>query len=188
MDRVYTYILDPARATLTLPQPAFATLSDKYGPRHFAFDPKERFGYLIDQNEAAITQFAYNKKSGELKLVKTFSMLPENFTGTKSGADIWIAPSGKFLYASCRSDNTMQVYAIDKNNGSLTLIQRIASGGKAPRAIGADPTGQYVFAVNQQSDNVTVFRIDAATGKLTQGQQESMPVPASVFFVGTAKN
>jgi 6-phosphogluconolactonase len=187
MDRVYTYILDPAKASLTPANPAFVTVPDKYTPRHFAFDPKERFGYLIDQNEAAITQFAYNKKTGELKIVKTVSMLPQNFTGTKSGADIWVAPSGKFLYASCRSDNTLQVYSIDPKDGTLKLIQRINSGGKSPRAFGVDPTGQNLLVVNQQSDNVTVFRIDQASGKLTTGQTESMPVPASVFFVATAK-
>ena len=187
MDRVYTYLLDSANATLTPATPAFVTLPDKYGPRHFAFDPKERFAYLIAETESAITQFSYKKKTGELKVVKTITMLPENFTGTRSGADLWVASSGKFLYASCRSDNTMLVYAIDKKDGTLTLIQRIASGGKAPRAFAADPTGTNLLVVNQQSNSVTVFRIDADTGKLTAAQMESMPVPASVFFVGTAK-
>ncbi len=73
-------------------------------------------------------------------------------------------PSGKFLYASNRGDDSIAIYAIDESKGTLTQVGRVPTGGKEPRSFEIDPTGALLFAQNQKSDNIVVFKIDAKTG------------------------
>ncbi len=47
LDRVFVYKLDTGKGTLTPNEPPFATVAPGSGPRHFAFHPNGRFGYVI---------------------------------------------------------------------------------------------------------------------------------------------
>jgi 6-phosphogluconolactonase len=101
-----------------------------------------------------------------------------------SGAEIAVHPNGKFVYTSTRGADTIVVFAIDADKGTLTPVERTPSGGKTPRNFAIDPSGAYLFAANQDSDNVVVFRIDARTGKLTPtGDILNAFAPVCVIFV-----
>jgi 6-phosphogluconolactonase len=188
LDKVYIYRIDPRPGTLAAVNPSFATLPAGSGPRHFAFHPSGRFGYLIDEFESAITVFAYTSAIGELKPLQTLSTLPDHFKGKKSGAEVWVDQAGRYLYAASRSDSTLLVFSIDPQQGTLTMIQRIDTQGKKPWHFAADPTGQYLFVANRDSNNVVVFRIDSGSGKLAPtGQALSVPQPTCVLFVPADK-
>jgi 6-phosphogluconolactonase len=76
------------------------------------------------------------------------------------------------------------VFASDKDQGTVKLVEHAAMGGKTPRGFGIDPTGRWLLAGNQRSDTVSVFRIDPATGRLTNtGQSIAVGAPVSVVFV-----
>ncbi len=93
-------------------------------------------------------------------------------------------PSGKFLYASNRGEDSIAIYAIDPAKGTLTHVGTVPTGGKEPRNFEIDPTGKFLFAANQHSDNVVVFRIDAKTGKLTPtGETLEVGRPVCVRFL-----
>jgi 6-phosphogluconolactonase len=110
--------------------------------------------------------------------------LPANFQGTNTSAEIAIHPSGKFLYASNRGDNSIAVFAIDERTGRLTRIQIQPTLGKIPRCFAIDPTGQFLVAANQNSDNIVVFHINPDNGKLTAtGQTFQIGKPVCVTFV-----
>ena len=94
-------------------------------------------------------------------MLQTISTLPAGFTGRNDDAEIVVHPSGKFLYASNRGDDTIVIYAIDGSKGTLTQVGKVPTGGKEPRNFEIDPTGRFLFAENQKSDDMVVFRIDA---------------------------
>ena len=58
-------------------------------------------------------------------------------------ADVHVAASGRFLYASNRGDDTIAVFAIDQASGQLSPVQQVPSGGKAPRNFSLDPTARF---------------------------------------------
>lgn len=184
LDRVYTYKLDSETGALTPGATPFLECPAGAEPRHFAFHPGGRFAYLIEESGAAIVTFDYNKTAGSLKPIQTISILPDNFTGTKSGAEVWVEPKGRFLYAANRSDDTLLVFAIDAEHGTLTFVQRVSANGKSPRFIASDPTGKLLLAADVLSNQVVVFNIDPATGKLTaSGQTLNVPMPTHFLFV-----
>jgi 6-phosphogluconolactonase len=186
LDEVLVYRFDAAKGTLTPNDPPFGKAPPGAGPRHFAFHPSGRFGYVINEMASSVTAFAFDASRGSLTPLQTISTLPQDFTGNNSGAELEMHPSGKFLYGSNRGHNSIAVFAVDARKGTLTPVEQASTQGKVPRGFGIDPTGSYLFAGNQNSDNVVVFRIDSKTGRLTPaGQTFEVGAPVNVIFVAT---
>ncbi len=183
LDRVFVYRLTPGTATIAPNDPPFASVAAGAGPRHFAFHPKGKRAYVINEMGSTVTAFDYDEKRGSLKEIQTISTLPKDFKGESSTAEIFVHPSGKFLYGSNRGHDSIAVFSID-SAGKLTAVEHVSTQGQVPRGFAIDPTGGYLFAANQKSDNVVVFRIDPGTGKLTStGKTLTVGAPVSVMFV-----
>jgi 6-phosphogluconolactonase len=186
LDKVLVYRFDAKRGSLTANTPPFAAVAPGAGPRHFAFHPKARFGYVINEMDLTVTAFSHDAKRGTLTTVQTVSTLPEGLPKlpTYSTAEVQVHPSGKFLYGSNRGHDSITVFAIDGKSGKLTYVQNEATQGNTPRGFGIDPTGTYLLAGNQRSDSVVVFRIDQQTGRLTPtGHKIEVGSPVCVKFV-----
>ena len=93
-------------------------------------------------------------------------------------------PSGKFLYASNRGDDSIALFAIDPTSGMLTLIEYVPTKGASPRSFEIAPGGSLLFAANEKSDNIVLFRIDQHSGRLTPtGKVLNISQPVCVKFV-----
>jgi len=76
------------------------------------------------------------------------------------------------------------VFAIDPRNGKLAFVERVPTGGKAPRHFSLDPSGKWLFAANQDSNSITVFRVDPGNGRLTATSNAiQVATPVCVVFV-----
>ena len=151
------------------------------GPRHFAFHPQGKFGYLINELNSTITAFAYDNQHGELSALQDISTLPADFHGENTTAEIVLSPDGKFVYGSNRGHHSIAVFSIDQQSGKLTAVSHHPTLGEQPRNFAIDPTGTYLLAANQRTGNVVVFRIDRATGQLEPtGQPMEIPKPVCV--------
>jgi 6-phosphogluconolactonase len=184
LDEVLIYRFDAGKGTLTPNYPAFAVTSSGAGPRHFAFHPSGKFGYVIDEMQSTVTVFSYEPASGALDVIQTISTLPQDFKGESNAAEVEVHPSGKFLYGSNRGHDSIAVFAINSRKGTLTPAGDVPTHGKEPRSFGIDPTGSFFFAANQNSDNIVEFRIDPTSGRLTPtGKVLEVPTPVCVTFV-----
>lgn len=186
LDKILSYKLNPAAATIASNTPAFASVTPGSGPRHLAFSLSGNFAYLMNEMGCNVTAFAYDAEHGTLAEIQTVSALPEgrNPDPTLSGAEIAVHPSGKFLYASTRGIDQINSFAIDEQSGKLSPLEHVASGGKTPRFFGLDPAGKFLFAANQNSDNVTIFKINSENGRLTPtGQTLPIGNPSCAIFV-----
>ena len=184
LDKLYIFKLDPASGKLTPNTPAFTDLPPGSGPRHFAFDPKGKFAYAINELKSTITAFSYDPKAGALTQLQTITTLPKDFTGENSTAHIAVHPNGKFVYGSNRGHDSIAVFAVDPQKGTLTPVEQVSTKGSTPRNFGIDPTGAYLIAANQKTNNIVVFRIDQKTGRLTAtGETAEVGSPVCVRFL-----
>jgi len=167
LDELKVYKYDSAKGSLTPNTPPFAKLDAGAGPRHFVLHPSGKFAYVIAEMGSTVTAFSVNLNAGTLQRLQTVSTLPKDFKGENDDAEIQMHPSGKFLYASNRGHDSIAVFAIDPQKGTLTQIEDVPTQGKIPRSFEIDPTGNYLFAENEKSDNIVVFRIDPKTGRLS---------------------
>jgi 6-phosphogluconolactonase len=184
LDELLVYKFDVAKGSLTPNDPPFAKLDAGAGPRHFVLRPDGKFAYVLAEMGHTVTVFSNDPASGRLQLLQTVTTLPKDSKGRNDDAEIQVHPSGKFLYASNRGDDSIAVYAIDGSKGTLTQVAITPTGGKEPRSFEIDPTGTLLFAENQKSDNIVVFQIDPKTGHLTPtGKVLEVASPVCVKFL-----
>jgi 6-phosphogluconolactonase len=183
LDKVFVYRFNADKGTLMPNDRPFAAVTAGSGPRHFAFHPSGRFGYLINEIYSTVTAFDYDATGGVLREIQTISTLPQPQSGN-STAEVQVHPSGKFLYGSNRGHDSLAIFSIDQNSGRLTTVGHQPTGGKTPRNFGIGPNGTFLLAANQSSNNVVVFRIDQQTGRLTPtGHSIDVDSPVCVKFV-----
>jgi 6-phosphogluconolactonase len=166
-DKVMIYRFDGAQGKLTAGSPASLSTGAGAGPRHFAFHPNGRFVFLINEINSTLTSLAYDSSRGTLTAVQTVSALPSGYSGTSYCAEVRLSPDGKFLYGSNRGHDSIVVFAVDTQQGKLSLVQHVSTQGKWPRDFILDPTGTYLLVANQNSHTITSFKRDATTGRLT---------------------
>jgi 6-phosphogluconolactonase len=184
LDKVYVYKLDVLAGKLIPNEVPFVRTHPGAGPRHFAFHPNNRYGYVINEIDSTITSFTYDADKGALNEIQSISTLPADFKGASSCADIHIAPSGKFLYGSNRGHDSIAIFAIDEATGKLTLVAHQSTLGKTPRNFALDPSGKFLVAANQDTSNAVVFNVDQQTGRLTpSGHEIQVPFPVCVKFL-----
>jgi 6-phosphogluconolactonase len=184
LDELLVYRFDAAHGTLAPNDPPFAKIHAGAGPRHFAISPNGKFVYVIAEMGSMITAFSYNAAHGTLQKLQEISTLPKDFKGENDDAEVVVHPSGKFLYGSNRGHDSIAVFAIDQQKGTLTPVEDVSTGGREPRNFTIDPTGKYLFAANQKTDNIFIFRIDSKTGRLTPtGEKINVSAPVCVTFV-----
>lgn len=148
-----------------------------------AFTPDGRFFYVVGELDSTVTAFSFDAASGAFSEMETLSLLPEGYTGQNTAADIHIHPSGKYLYASNRGQNSLAAFSIDPATGKLDSLGYTSTGGVTPRNFAIDPTGKFILAANQDSGSIYVLSLDPATGALSAtGQEVSLPAPVNVLF------
>jgi 6-phosphogluconolactonase len=188
LDKMLVYRFDPARGTLTPNDPPSASTKPGAGPRHFAFHPSGRFGFVINELDSTVSSYRYDGNKGTLTEIQTLSTLPEGYTGTNYPAEVAVHPSGKFLYGSNRGHDSIAVFAINGVTGKLRAVAQTPTQGKNPRNFGITPSGDFLIAAHQDTDNLVVFRINRSTGRLTPtGQTLELPSPVCVRFAPEKK-
>lgn len=75
-------------------------------------------------------------------------------------------PSGSYVYASNRGDDTIALLTVNAD-GTLTFKNATLTGGTTPRHFSIVPNGKWILAANQNSGNVTVLELNPETGALT---------------------
>jgi 6-phosphogluconolactonase len=184
LDETLVYGFDSAKGSLTTSADAATKAEPGAGPRHLAFSPTGKFAYVINEMASAVSAFRYDPATGGLRKLQTISALPEDVSGRSEAAEIQVHPSGKFLYASNRGHDSIVVFAIDRNIGTLTPIEYVSTRGESPRYFEIDPTGSLLFAANEKSDNIVAFHINPQTGRLTRtGNVLEVSQPVCIKFV-----
>ena len=183
IDRVLVYRFDDGAGTLTPADTPHAALAPGAGPRHLAFHPRAPFAYVVNELDTTVVAFRWDADRGTLAPLQTLPLLDPRPAVATYPADVHVAPSGRFLYASVRGDDSVVVLAIDGATGTLTPVQRVPTGGAWPRNFALDPSGTFLLVANQRSNSVVGFRVDADSGRLTPtGHRLDVPSPACVRF------
>ncbi|HEX5503974.1 MAG TPA: lactonase family protein [Thermomicrobiales bacterium] len=185
LDRLFIYRADPGRATLSPHDPPAVAARPGAGPRHVAFHPRASYAYVVNELDATIAVYGYDAEQGALQPGQLVSTLPPEATGANTGAEIAVAPSGRFLYASNRGHDSIAVFAIEPETGALDPVGWTTTGGRTPRFLTLDRPGHLLYVANQDSDTIVPFRVDPHDGTLTPtGEVITTGSPVCIVFVG----
>jgi 6-phosphogluconolactonase len=165
-DEVVVYDFDATQEKPLTEKPASRLkVTPGAGPRHMVFNKAGDRLYLIHEITAAVGVYAY--EDGTLTHIETQTLVRDGFEGNVGAAEVRISEDGKFLYASNRGDANELIAFEITDEGKLTHIQTISSGGMAPRNFNLTPDGKYLLAGNQGSNTLLVFSRNQETGEIT---------------------
>lgn len=155
-----------------------------FGPRHLRFNPvKPAYAYVLGELSSQVSVVKYDAATATMTLEKTYSTIPNEWSAHNGAAAIRVSADGQFVYVSNRGHNSIAVFAVCSDGGSLELVQSVPTEGAFPRDFNIDPSGQYIIVANQNTDNVTVFARDLKTGRLTLSQKNfEVPEAVRVMF------
>jgi 6-phosphogluconolactonase len=183
LDRVFVYRLDASAGKLTAANPPWVDARAGAAPRHVDFHPARPFAYVINEIDSTITTYQFEPEKGMLKPLQIVPTTPPTYTGNNTTAEIWVAPSGRFVYGSNRGHDSIAVFAVDERTGMLSAVGWEPTQGRTPRYFGLDPSGMHLYAANQNSDTVVIFQINQTTGKLAAtGEVIKVGSPSTIVF------
>ena len=182
-DKTFVFRLDTAAGKLVPANPPFVASRPGAAPRHADTHPTLPYLYVINELDSTIAAYHFDPAKGVLKPFQVITTLPTSYTGNNSTAEIWVAPSGRFVYGSNRGHDSIVVFSINQKTGELTPVAWEPTQGRTPRYFGLDPTGTELYAANQNSDTVVIFDINQTTGKLTAtGEIIKVVSPSTIVF------
>lgn len=168
LNNIAQFSRDAATGKLTALAPA--TVAAAGGPRHITIAATGAFAYVVTEISAQVVAYSIGNDGKLSEIDREDALTPDVTVAEKKGAHILLTPNGKFVYASIRGNSSIAAYAVG-NDGKLTLVERVSSGGTTPRNFDIDSTGKFLIVANQASDNsdgnVVVFTI-GTDGKLTK--------------------
>ncbi len=179
-DAVLQYAFDPARGRLE-PAPVPRTRAPSgTGPRHIAFHPSLPVAYVVHEHSSELTAYAIG--DGAFAPLAVCSTLPGGALHPgNTGADVHVAPSGRFAYASNRGHDSIAVFELDAR-GVPSATTHAATLGKTPRSFGLFADGTRLLVANLDSSSVTTFAIDVVNGALSPlATTSGIPEP---FWIG----
>lgn len=163
LDRIYVWKFDDQTGVLSPNDPPMVALPPGDGPRHFAFHPRGRWLYSLQEEGSNIVLFDYEGATGRLSPRQTISSLPPGFAGSNFCSEIMVSSDGRFVYAGNRLHDSIAVFAVG-DTGTLTLVGEEWTRGDYPRSFSFDPSGTFLYSCNQRADNISVFRVDQTSG------------------------
>jgi 6-phosphogluconolactonase len=180
---VAQFEFDDTTGMLTPNSVATVAVPSGSGPRHLAFHPTLPYAYLLSETASTVTPFSFDATTGRLAAIDSpQSTIPHGFSGTNTGAEVHVHPSGRFVFASNRGDDSVVAFDVDPTTGKITYASRTPTGGMTPRDFGLDPTGALLYAANQNSNTVFPFLVDATHGTIAaNGGSTAATMPS---FVG----
>lgn len=189
-----------------------------YQVRHLDFHPSGKWVYVTLERQNQIHVYR-RMPDGTLDttplFVKDTVAHPTEKRAGQAVASIHMHPNGRFLYAANRASGTLEVkgkrvfaggensiavFAINRQTGEPSLIQSIDTRGFQPRTFSLDSTGAFLAVANQSpqlvrdhagvttvSASIALFRV-RPSGTLTFAQKydvETTPT-ANLFWAGFA--
>ena len=164
-------------------------------PGQVVVDPNGLYAYSIDSTSSKVYLYDISQSGtttpapGTLTLRTTATAV---VAGSAGGNIIAIDPTGRYLYVSDETGNTIYGFTISQTDGTLTAIAGLGASFttnlNAPSDLVIDRTGTFVYAVNNGNATVSEYTIGAG-GALTAGSVTSSgtaPVFASIDSVNPA--
>ena len=155
--KVAVYAIDPEDNHLT---EAFVWTARKGAePRHVAVHPNGRWVYLVNEKDSTAIFFHFDEGTGTLEPRQMLTTLPEDYFGPGWASGIVMERSGKVVYVSNRTHDTVTVFTIDPETGRLAFRQNLPTEGNQPRFLDLEPDGKRLVAANELTHTVTVFDV-----------------------------
>ncbi len=183
IDHVNIYQVNPTSGKLKLLDVLRCELES--GPRLMRFGKDGRFAYVNCELSNEILVYSYDG-SGKLPkfelLQKVDSRMDKQERGCASSG-LRVSPSGRYLYCSTAGDNSVSIYNIDQQMGTLKRICALPISGKYPKDIDVFPDEKTLVTLNHESNEIRFFTVDYEKGLIVmKGKPIKIDTPNCILI------
>jgi 6-phosphogluconolactonase len=186
LDRVMVYRFDGRTGKLAPHDPPSLACKPGCGPRHLVFHPDGKVAYRVNELDSTVTALGYDPQAGILTELQTLSTLPGYYDGPNRAAEIGVHPTGKFVYVSNCGHNSVVLYGVDPEKGTLTYIEDQSTYGTMPVHFGMDTPGKHFAVANHESGSILILRAPESGRVKPGGGVVKMPAAACAVFLAPA--
>ena len=141
--------LTPRAGKLSPNDPPFVDARKRAGPRHIAFHPQ----YAVrvrDQRTRFDRRHLPLRSRSAAACIRSRSYRPRHRATPAStpAPRSPSRPSGRFVYASNRCNDSIAIFAVDRDAGTLTPVGWALTRANSPRFFGLDPAAKFLYAAN----------------------------------------
>ncbi|MDY5026322.1 MAG: beta-propeller fold lactonase family protein, partial [Oliverpabstia sp.] len=161
IDQVKIYRINTTRNRLELVD--VLRCKRESGPREIVFSKDGNYAYILFEliNQVGVFKYKDNGKTPEFELVQTIETLSDELDPLHDcAAAITISPDGKHLFTSTAGDNSVAMFSINQEDGTLVKEFALPISGEYPKDIALFPDGKHIAVVNHESNSITTFTID----------------------------
>lgn len=131
-------------------------------PREIIFSPDGRFAYVlcelknyIDVYECKVNEDG--KKSFEF--IQNIFTLRKDHRVNSAATDIMITKDGSYLLCSNAGDNSVTIYNVNKETGTLSPLSSLPISGDYPKYINLFPDEKHLMSMNHDGNSITLFSV-----------------------------
>lgn len=161
IDQVKLYRINTTRNRLELVD--ILRCKRESGPREIVFSKDGKYAYILFEliNKVGVFRYKDNGKTPEFELIQTIETLSDELDPLHDcAAAITISPDGKYLFTSTAGDNSVAMFSINQEDGTLVKDFALPISGEYPKDIALFPDGKHIAVVNHESNSITTFTID----------------------------
>ncbi len=183
MDHVNVYRLDLEKGTLTLTDVIHCELES--APRHIKISKDGRFIYIVHEWKCFIDVYSYEEKNGipYFEKIQTISTVDSKEAGNNAASALSFSLDYKHLVSSNAGDNTVVIYDVDQENGTLTKNLCLPISGEYPKDADLFPDSRFLVSLNHESNTMTFFKVDFKNHIIVMnGPEVKVNVPNCIVF------
>ena len=180
-DELWFSKLDTRQQKLIPSDPQTLKMEPGDGPRHMVIHPNGQWVYVLTELNCTVTLVQKSDDGNYTKGVSV-STLPIGYSEPNTTADIHISTDGKFVYASNRGHNSIAIFEVNNDNGTLSQVGHEPTLGYAPRNFSLSPDNNFLLVANRHTNNIVSFKRDKVTGLLKNVDNIEALTPTCILF------
>lgn len=172
IDYVNVYRLNQERGVLNQVDIIRCDLNS--APRHLKFSEDGKFLYIVGELKNCIDVYTYHEENG-LPFFDLIQSIPTTNRYQMQGiaaSALNISADGKYILASNAGENSVTLFEIDPEKGTLTRLFCLPISGEYPKDAALFPDNQHLVSLNHESDTMTFFKVDHDMKCIVMNQKE----------------
>lgn len=114
--------------------------------------------YVTNCSNNTVSSYDVDSTTSQLRHVQDLS-------AGKCPLSVTVHPSGKFVYVQNAGSDSLSLYSVGADTGSLTAVTTVPAGrGRPPGGAVFHPSGKFLYVANYGSDSISGYRVDPKSG------------------------
>jgi len=184
LDQIVIYEIDHVKSKLK--QIDILRMGKEAGPSSIWFSLDGRFAYVLCEITCTVRVYKLGVKSDgfpPFDLIEEHSTLSRPFEIHDTGASLRLSYDGNYLIVSTAGENTVAIFEINHNDGTLKRILALPTSGNYPKDAILFPDQRHLAAVNNGENTITTFTVDYEKGTLVmKGRPHKIDKPNCLAF------